>query len=903
MSGDKALSRHTHTQPFDGPAVERLILRLPERYAALRLLGAGGQGMVWLADDRELGEQVAIKVLARLDEVAAERVRREVRLCRRLRHANLAEIYELIEAGDHLAVVMEHLPGGSLRDRLRDGPLPIGEIVPIARALLAALAHLHDHGIAHRDVKPANVLYAADGTPKLADFGLLRSLADTDGLTKTGFSVGTPAYMSPEQVRGEEPSPASDLYSLGITLYELLVGDMPFVAASGFEVAHLHLTRRPPPARRLRRDCPHWLAAFVERLLEKDPRRRWRDAGLALSAFERRRPGLSRRTRRVLAAAAVLAVATAGGVLAARYLSEQAGLAVRVEGTTLVATSASGRELWRKELSLYTLSAVVGDVLPPRGPEIVTAEITMAGQISSTELVVRDRRGAELRREAVGHGDAIAFFPQHSDSYATNAGPSLFDLDGDGFEDVILPLNHSVFYPSMLLVWRPAGNRRSATLFANSGHINDVRAADLNGDGAPELVVTGVDNVLGYQNIVAMLGLNRTARADFAGARSPDLMTPARGMGDDWAALRAYTLLGETRGQALIESAGRDGITLRIGDRLIRLDASANPAGSVLSGNGPEPRREFWADRGDTGLLLAQAPERAGELVGAFEARHADVCAEAPSHDAALILFARDLGDAGRPDLGAAMLERAERGDTTNRRVWRQRGELLLLAGKHREARSYLERAATSAGRGSAPVDEMTLLALDASARGDAQAFDRVQRLWFSAASGSSWLYQAHLEAVKEFMEGRFQQARSQALRWDADAWPWQALAQWAALEDGAPAAQILEALQRIGARPEARDLCVVVQARARMLAGDTASATDLARQALQGLQGQARRWYEPFLWEAMAHWVLGAALADSGDLASAHPHLETAAKRLPGTWLGRDARARLSGSRPSRLR
>ena len=885
----------TRTHELDPGAVERLVLRLPERYAALRLLGAGGQGTVWLADDRELGEQVAIKVLARLDEVAAERVRREVRLCRRLRHANLTEIYELIEAGEHLAVVMEHLPGGSLKDRLRDGPLPIAEVERTARELLAGLAHLHDHGIVHRDVKPGNVLFGGDGAARLADFGLLRSLTEHDDLTRTGFSVGTPAYMSPEQVRGEEPSPTSDLYSLGITMFEAIAGGAPFVAASGLEVAHLHLTRRPPPVRRLRPDCPRWLAAFVERLLEKDPRRRWRDAGAALVAFERRRPGLTRRTRRSLAAAAVLAATAAGGVLIAGQLRERAGLAVRVESTSLVATSTAGRELWRQELPLKSLNATVGDVLPPRGAEIVTAEVTTtAGEVCSTEAVVRDNRGTVLRREAIGHGEAINVFPYFSDSYAPHPGPSLFDLDRDSFEDVILPLNHNVFYPSMLFVWRPAGSRRSQAVLANSGHLNDVRVADLDGDGAPELVVTGVNNVLGYQNIVAILGLIRAARADFSGSRSPDLMNFARGMDDERAALRAYTMLGETRGLALIESADRDGITLRAGDRLVRLDSSGNPTDSLLSGKGPEPRREFWTDRSDTGPLLTQTPERAGVLVDAFEARHPAVCAEAPSRDAALMLFARDLGDAGRPDLGAALLARAEHGAATIRRVRRQRGELLLLAGRHREARVSLERAATSAGRGSAPVDEMTMLALDAAVSGDGGTFDSVLQLWFSAANANAGQNPSHLVAFRAFTEGKWQQANPRGMQWDVDARQWQVLAQWAALEDGAPAATVLGALDRLGATPETRDLSLVVQARARMLAGDTASAADLARRALQALQGQARRAYEPFLWEAMAHWVLGAALADSGDLAAARPHLEIAARRLPATWLARDARARL---------
>ncbi len=284
----KNSGRITETVTSPG-ANQRRLFALPERWQLQRVLGTGGQGEVWLAFDNELNEHVAIKVLVRPESpTAIERLKREVRVGRKLRHQHLVQIYELIDAGPSMAIVMEYLEGGSLSESLDKGPLTILEVERIAEALLKVLICLHDEGIVHRDVKPSNVLFGDGDVPKLADLGTLRPVNEANDLTGTNLTVGTPAYMSPEQVAGAEPAPSSDLYSLGVTLYELLTGKRPFEGRSGFDVARMHMMDEVPPVRRKRPDCPRWLAGFVHRLLEKDPKKRWPDATKALETFTSR---------------------------------------------------------------------------------------------------------------------------------------------------------------------------------------------------------------------------------------------------------------------------------------------------------------------------------------------------------------------------------------------------------------------------------------------------------------------------------------------------------------------------------------------------------------------------------------------------------------------------------------
>jgi tetratricopeptide (TPR) repeat protein len=704
--------------------------------------------------------------------------------------------------------------------------------------------------------------------------------------------------MSPEQIRGDELTTASDLYSLGVTLYELLVGRQPFVAVSGLEVAHLHLSRLPDGVRGHRPECQRWLAAFVERLLAKSPRHRWRDAALALAAFEHRRPGLSRRTRRQIAGAAAAAVllATMAGI--GPRLRAGAGLEARVEGGTLVARNASGRELWRQTPGASSLTAAVGDVLPMPGPEIVTAEVTTTGGLNSTEIVVRDRRGSVVRREPVHPVAAGQMFAQFSDSYTTAIGPILTDLGGEGRGEVFLPVAHRSFFPAMLIRWHPARDRESRPVMLNSGHITDVRIADPNADGRLEAVVTGFNNILGFQNFVAVVDVESASRDDsLRGALSPDLMAATGAGGYENSGLRFYTMLGESRGTPRIEACDGAGLRLSVGNGTQRLDPDGNPEGTALWRHGVGARRALWRDARETQLRLAQSPVAASEVVGAFEVRHGAALGEVGARDAVLILFARALAGAGDPRRAADLLARAERGPETNRRIWRQRGELLLIAGRRAEARPLIERAIAAGDRGGQPADELIMLALDAAAHGDDALLAGAMRRWERDLDAAANAENSTLRPLAAFFAGSWSQAHPRGADWVHSLFHWQVLAAWAALEDGSPAAEVLASIEPIAGRPEARALCLLVRARVSMIRGDHHAAADLALQALLGIRAEARVWYESFVWESLAHWLRGAALHEGGHPDSARADLETAAARLPGSWFGRDARRRLGGA------
>jgi eukaryotic-like serine/threonine-protein kinase len=250
------------------------------RYHVLRKLGAGGMANVYLAEDQELGRRVAIKILNERhanDEQFVERFRREAKNAAGLSHPSIVSIYDRGEAEGTYYIAMEYLEGRSLKELIVSrGPAPVNLAIDYARQILQALRFAHMKGIVHRDIKPHNVLVDGDGRLKVTDFGIAR--AGTSQMTEVGSIVGTAQYLSPEQARGSDVDQRSDVYSLGVVLYELLTGEVPFSGDTSVEIAMKHVSQTPQPPSALREDVPHELDLVVMRALAKDPQDRYQSA-------------------------------------------------------------------------------------------------------------------------------------------------------------------------------------------------------------------------------------------------------------------------------------------------------------------------------------------------------------------------------------------------------------------------------------------------------------------------------------------------------------------------------------------------------------------------------------------------------------------------------------------------
>jgi eukaryotic-like serine/threonine-protein kinase len=250
------------------------------RYRIIRKLGAGGMANVYLAEDQELGRRVAIKILNDRhanDDQFVERFRREAKNAAGLSHPNIVSIYDRGEAEGTYYIAMEYLDGRSLKELIVGrGPAPVHVAIDYTRKILDALRFAHRNGIVHRDIKPHNVIVDAEGRVKVTDFGIAR--AGTSQMTEVGSIIGTAQYLSPEQAKGAPVDQTSDLYSVGVVLYELLTGKVPFSGDSPVEIAMKHISAIPEPPSSIRPEIPEDLDLIVLRALAKTPEERYPSA-------------------------------------------------------------------------------------------------------------------------------------------------------------------------------------------------------------------------------------------------------------------------------------------------------------------------------------------------------------------------------------------------------------------------------------------------------------------------------------------------------------------------------------------------------------------------------------------------------------------------------------------------
>src|SRR6478735_1778586 len=257
---------------------------LNNRYELRRRIGRGGMAEVYLARDRELDRPVAVKILFAefaTDESFVARFRREAQSAANLNHPNIVGVYDWGKERGTYYIVMEYVDGRSLSEVLRaEGPLHPHRAAEVAADVAGALGFAHRNGVVHRDVKPGNVIITTTGQVKVADFGIARAIRDgaQENLTQTGSVMGTATYFSPEQAQGKAVDPRSDLYSLGVVLYEMVCGAPPFQGDSPVAIAYKHVQEAPPSLKSRKPDVPDGYDAITRKLLAKNPVNRYASA-------------------------------------------------------------------------------------------------------------------------------------------------------------------------------------------------------------------------------------------------------------------------------------------------------------------------------------------------------------------------------------------------------------------------------------------------------------------------------------------------------------------------------------------------------------------------------------------------------------------------------------------------
>ncbi|HZR29030.1 MAG TPA: protein kinase, partial [Terriglobales bacterium] len=250
-------------------------------YEILNVLGSGGMGRVYkvrnVITDRVEAMKVLLPDLQGHEEVAT-RFLREIKVLAALKHPNIAALLTALTIENQLVMVMEYVEGQSLSSRLNQGPIPVGEALKYIDQVLDALSYAHQQHVIHRDIKPANIMLTPDGAVKLMDFGIARSGAEPRKLTATGSTLGSLSYMSPEQVKGEATDERSDLYSLGISLYEMVTGEKPFHGDSDFSIMAAQINEPPKPPMNLQPGLPKLVNDIILKSIAKAPEQRFQSA-------------------------------------------------------------------------------------------------------------------------------------------------------------------------------------------------------------------------------------------------------------------------------------------------------------------------------------------------------------------------------------------------------------------------------------------------------------------------------------------------------------------------------------------------------------------------------------------------------------------------------------------------
>ncbi len=514
--------RQTETvEPDSGPRQSTILFlvpgtRLGERYEIRSTLGVGGSSVVYQAYDRDLRRDVALKIVRtdRISDATLKRFRREVGVARDVQHSNLLRIFDIGQFGDSIYLDMEYVSRGTLRAEMVRGPAEIGRVIEVAAQLFRGLGALHDLGIVHRDVKPANLLIAEDGTIKLADFGLARRLdGDDTRATHTDGIVGTFEYLAPEQALGKELDARTDLYSSGVLLFEMLTGQVPLQGLSSLGTVVAHLSEEAPDVRKLRPDVPRWLATLLARLLRKDPAERYAVASDVLHDLARRKARKLFRMRRALTVALLAAVVTVALALAVwtEWRGRRFDKIVRDGETGMLALDREGRTLWSHPQMTPGLRSTVARLDGTGRPYVVgiLAAFDDRDPARNHTLSVLDPQSGDLIRTLTlpkHHGN----FPGFSNHYVPTRVNAV-DIDDNGIDEIVITMIHGVYWPSYTLFYDPEVNE-AGVIFLASGHHRLAATVDVNGDGRKDLIFTGPNNRMGWHTGVAAVDVIRADR-------------------------------------------------------------------------------------------------------------------------------------------------------------------------------------------------------------------------------------------------------------------------------------------------------------------------------------------------------------------------------------------------------
>jgi tRNA A-37 threonylcarbamoyl transferase component Bud32 len=652
-----------HTPP--GPRLRPVPLPEPgtvlaERFVIEAVLGKGGSGVVYVARDRRLGQRVAIKLLHPdlVNDSSRERLRREVQAARH-GHANVVTVYDLHDDGGPMPFVsMELVDGQSLAHVLAHERhrLAIEETISIGRQIAAALDHVHGHGLVHRDLKPSNILLTPAGSAKLCDLGLVRQLEHGMTMTASAVTVGTPAYMAPEQGTNREVTAKADVYALGLTLYECLTGKVPFVGDTAVDTLVRRQKARPPALRRDDPSCPRWLERLLARMLE--PRPADRPSAIAVArALETRR--VRRRISRRLALLTAATVALcAAGIVGWRALTARETVRIEVAGAEVRGVGAGGQPTWRvalqgpaEELIRVDLD---GDGTPEAvvttspGPAVGSSQ-PAAGVPRPAEVVAVSTRGRMITRLVPADAVVARWSHPYAPTFALKA--NAIDLDGDGAAEILLNAMHETYYPNALFVYWPRWDTWDWLL----DHTGRLSAFGVVADSSrPRLQVAGVNNRLGMLPIYGEVDIVPPPQRTVSSLEPPGaLQSPQDGFLSGTAAMwRDYVLLPEaTRSPSYIERRGESVVLVTsAGDETV-LDGNGNLVGGPNAGTAlREVRLALLA--GVASLRNPASPMGAAEVSAAaasLRERVAPLLAEAPYRAVLDLAEARALARAGDP--------------------------------------------------------------------------------------------------------------------------------------------------------------------------------------------------------------------------------------------------------------